>query len=57
MAKSEDYEELAYVWKQYREVAGKPTRELYNQRIDLSNKAALANGTYTIPCNNNYYSS
>ncbi|CAL8097157.1 unnamed protein product [Orchesella dallaii] len=36
--------ELAYTWEAWRNASGKPIRELYNEFIDLSNKAAQANG-------------
>lgn len=44
LAKSEDYDELAYVWKSWRDNSGKLMRSDYKKYVDLSNKAAIANG-------------
>ncbi|GAB0092396.1 Angiotensin-converting enzyme [Sergentomyia squamirostris] len=44
MAKSTNYEELEYVWKEWREKSGKLMRDDFRSYIDLSNKAAALNG-------------
>jgi len=44
LSESTDYDELAYVWSAWRNSTGKPIRKLYNQFIDISNKAADVNG-------------
>ncbi|XP_066965094.1 angiotensin-converting enzyme-like [Macrobrachium rosenbergii] len=44
MATSEDWEELRYVWDQWREVSGKLMREDFIQFVELSNKAAALDG-------------
>ncbi|XP_064079471.1 angiotensin-converting enzyme-like [Macrobrachium nipponense] len=44
MASSEDWEELRYVWDQWREVSGKLMREDFIQFVELSNKAAALDG-------------
>lgn len=48
IATSRNSEELKYVWSAWQDAAGKPIRGLYNEYIDLSNRAALANGTVII---------
>lgn len=45
IANSRNSEELKYVWSAWQDAAGKPIRGLYNEYIDLSNRAAEANGT------------
>jgi len=45
LSESTDYDELAYVWSAWRNSTGKPIRKLYNQFIDISNKAADVNGS------------
>uniref|UniRef100_A0A7G3ADB7 Angiotensin-converting enzyme n=1 Tax=Lutzomyia longipalpis TaxID=7200 RepID=A0A7G3ADB7_LUTLO len=44
MAESTDYDELEYVWKEWREKSGKLMRSDYRTYIDLSNRAATMNG-------------
>jgi hypothetical protein len=44
MAKSRDYEELKYVWEQWRQASGMPIRGNYVNYVALSNEAAQANG-------------
>ncbi len=46
MATSTDYNELEYVWTQWREVAGKPIRQQYIEFVALNNKAADLNGKF-----------
>lgn len=43
LAKSEDYDELAYVWKSWRDNSGKLMRDDYKKYVSLTNKAAEAN--------------
>lgn len=42
---SKDYDELAYVWSQWRIESARPMRDEYEMYVELSNKAAQANGT------------
>lgn len=49
MATSTNYNELEYVWTQWREVAGKPIRQQYLEFVELNNKAAVLNGTTLNP--------
>uniref|UniRef100_A0A1L8DQS2 Angiotensin-converting enzyme n=1 Tax=Nyssomyia neivai TaxID=330878 RepID=A0A1L8DQS2_9DIPT len=44
MAKSTNYDELEYVWKEWREKSGKLMRDDFRTYIDLSNRAARENG-------------
>jgi peptidyl-dipeptidase A len=44
LATSTDYDELQYVWKEWRDNSGKKMREHYKKYVRLSNKAAVANG-------------
>ncbi|XP_055929558.1 inactive angiotensin-converting enzyme-related protein-like [Argiope bruennichi] len=44
LTKSRDYDELAHVWKAWRDAAGKPIREKYLRFVNLSNEAARLNG-------------
>lgn len=48
LATSSNYDELAYVWREWRDVASKPMRDDYEMYIELSNKAARANGKLII---------
>ena len=43
MASSKDYDELSYVWSEWRKVAAKPMRADYENYVNLSNQAAQAN--------------
>lgn len=43
-AHSHDYEELKYLWKQWRDNSGREIRQDYKQYVALMNKAAVANG-------------
>lgn len=47
MANVRDPEELRYVWRAWREAAGKPIRQKYLRFVELANEAARLNGTYT----------
>ncbi len=38
------YEELAYLWEQWREVSGKNMIDLYKNYVTLQNRAAQDNG-------------
>ena len=38
------YNEMAYVWRAWREASGEKMRDLYYRYIDLSNEAAQKNG-------------
>ncbi|KAK8746314.1 hypothetical protein OTU49_017362, partial [Cherax quadricarinatus] len=44
MARSRDPEELRYVWRAWREAAGKPLRHKYIRFVQLANEAARLNG-------------
>ncbi|KAG5308171.1 ACE enzyme, partial [Acromyrmex insinuator] len=43
MAKSRDWDELQYVWTEWRRRSGRPIRDLYHQLIALTNDAARMN--------------
>ncbi|CRK96558.1 CLUMA_CG009925, isoform A [Clunio marinus] len=43
MAKSRDWDELTWVWTEWRRKAGKPIRDLFEQLTDLTNEAANYN--------------
>lgn len=43
LATSSDYDELAYVWSEWRRVAARPMRTDYETYVEYSNKAAEAN--------------
>lgn len=43
MAKSRDWEELTYVWTEWRRKSGRNMRELFEQLVDLTNEAARFN--------------
>jgi peptidyl-dipeptidase A len=43
---SRDYDELAYVWKSWRDVSGAKMREDYKKYVEISNLAAEKNGEY-----------
>lgn len=45
MAESRDYDELLFVWKGWRDSAGKVIRDKYKRYVQLANKAATLNGT------------
>lgn len=43
MSKSNNYDELKYLWKAWRDASGAKMKQLYGQYVELSNKAAKAN--------------
>jgi Angiotensin-converting enzyme len=43
MAKSRDWDELQWVWTEWRRKSGKPMRDLFEQLADLTNDAAKYN--------------
>lgn len=49
MAKSQDYEELLFAWKGWRDASGKKMRNNYKRYVELSNKAAVLNGQCPAP--------
>ena len=46
IATSTDFDELTYVWSEWRKVASKPMRDDYKEYVRLENKAAEANGNF-----------
>ncbi len=44
------YEELQYIWEQWRNNSGRLMRDLYNDYLDLENQAAELNGSIMTPC-------
>lgn len=48
MAKSRDWDELLYVWGEWRRKSGENMKELYEQLIDLTNEAAKHNSKQLI---------
>ncbi|KAB0802038.1 hypothetical protein PPYR_04224 [Photinus pyralis] len=44
MARSRDYDELQYVWKEWRDATGKKMKDSYKTYVTLSNEVAVANG-------------
>ena len=46
MATSTNYDELEYVWSEWRNAAGRTVRKQYIEYVDLNNKAAKANGRF-----------
>ncbi|CAG2064501.1 unnamed protein product, partial [Timema podura] len=43
MARSRDWDELQYVWAEWRRKSGQKIRDLYEQLVELSNQAAKLN--------------
>jgi peptidyl-dipeptidase A len=43
MARSRDWDELAWTWTEWRRKSGKPMRDLFEQMVDLTNDAAKLN--------------
>lgn len=43
MATSRDWDELQYLWQEWRRRTGQNVRDLYEQLVDLSNDAAKLN--------------
>ena len=48
LSDSRDYDELAYIWKSWRDVSGAKMRESYKTYVELSNLAAHLNGKNVI---------
>lgn len=48
MAKSRDWNELQYVWTEWRRRSGAPIRDLYQQLVTLNNEAARLNSMFSI---------
>ena len=46
MAKSTDFDELAWAWKGFRDKVGVPNKPHYIRYVELSNEIAKANGKY-----------
>lgn len=46
MARSRDWDELQYVWLEWRRRSGFKIRDLFDQLVDLSNVAAKHNSEY-----------
>jgi hypothetical protein len=48
MSKSENFDELKWTWEQWHEKSGKSMRDGYKKYVDLNNKAAKADGNYSL---------
>lgn len=48
MAKSRDWDELQYVWTEWRRRSGTPIKDLYQQLVTLNNDAARLNSTFIL---------
>lgn len=46
MAKSRDWDELQYVWTEWRRKSGRNMRELFEQMVDLTNDGAKYNSKF-----------
>lgn len=46
LAKSTNYDELTYVWSEWRRVSGRLMLDDYEEYVDLVNEAAVLNGKY-----------
>lgn len=46
MAKSRDWDELTWVWSEWRRKTGRPMRDLFEQLADLTNDAAKYNSEW-----------
>lgn len=44
MANSQDPEELKHIWTEWRKASGEKVRKMYPKYVELSNRAAQANG-------------
>lgn len=51
MAKSRDWDELSWVWTEWRRKSGKPMRDLFEQLADLTNDAAKYNSKAEVQLN------
>lgn len=47
MAKSRNWDELQYVWTEWRRRSGAPMRDLYQQLVTLNNDAAKLNSKFS----------
>jgi peptidyl-dipeptidase A len=47
MARSRDWDELQYVWFEWRRRTGQKIRDLFEQMAHVSNKAAQLNSEFT----------
>lgn len=43
MAKSRDWEELVYVWSEWRRKSGENIKDMYEQLVEITNEAAYHN--------------
>lgn len=48
MAKSQDWDELQYVWTEWRRRSGAPIKDLYQQLVTLNHEAARLNSMFDI---------
>lgn len=48
MAKSRDWDELQYVWTEWRRRSGTPIKDLYQQLVTLNNDAARLNSMFIL---------
>ncbi len=48
LATSTDYDELNYVWSEWRKIASRPMIHDYEQYVELNNKVAEVNGILTL---------
>lgn len=46
MAKSRDWDELVYVWSEWRRKSGENIKDMYEQLVELTNEAAYYNSTF-----------
>jgi hypothetical protein len=46
MARSRDWDELQWVWLEWRRRSGSQMKSLYQQLVDLNNEAARMNSKY-----------
>lgn len=48
MAKSRDWDELVYVWSEWRRKSGENIKDMYEQLVELTNEAAYYNSMFSI---------
>lgn len=46
MAKSRDWDELLYVWSEWRRKSGENIKDMFEQLMELTNEAAYYNSIY-----------
>lgn len=46
MARSRDWDELQWIWLEWRRRSGSQIKELYQQLVDLNNEAARMNSKF-----------